>query len=231
MTLFFVFLGQVVQRFFTLTKSLVEDMLSEWVSVWTQVLSPTKNKVIRRRDLGLKSHPKDRRSRGRSCYPWIGGLACYPLQYRRSDLLSLTVLTKSAAAIFLFIYYTIHIYIIFLLLKTWKELLHCKSFSHCLHGKKWYCSCVKYVLNFNVSFTNDIVRPWTAQTRTALILYVTETKIAEFANKVDLDEPPDLGLHCLPSSLWILNMIYLEIFFLKICRREFCRVLLIIKSY
>ena len=60
---------------------------------------------------------------------------------------------------------------------------------------------MKYVLNFNVSFTNDIVRPWTPQTRTALILYVTETKIAEFANKVDLDEPPDLGLHCLPSSL------------------------------
>ena len=38
------------------------------------------------------------------------------------------------------------------------------------------------------------------------------TKIAEFANSVDLDEvahdePPHLDLHCLPSGLWILNMI------------------------
>ena len=35
---------------------------------------------------------------------------------------------------------------------------------------------------------------------------LTETKIAEFANSVDLDEmahnePPHLDLHCLPSSL------------------------------
>ena len=35
---------------------------------------------------------------------------------------------------------------------------------------------------------------------------VPETKIAEFANSVDLDEvahnePPHLDLHCLPSSL------------------------------
>ena len=39
-----------------------------------------------------------------------------------------------------------------------------------------------------------------------LILWVPETKIAEFANSVDLDEvahdePPHLGLHCLSSSL------------------------------
>ena len=36
-------------------------------------------------------------------------------------------------------------------------------------------------------------------------------KIAEFSNRVDLDEvahnePPHLDLHCLPSSLWLLNM-------------------------
>ena len=35
---------------------------------------------------------------------------------------------------------------------------------------------------------------------------LTQTKIAEFANSVDLDEvahhePPHLDLHCLPSSL------------------------------
>ena len=39
-----------------------------------------------------------------------------------------------------------------------------------------------------------------------------ETKIAEFANSVDLDEvahyePPHVDLHCLPSCLWILSMI------------------------
>ena len=39
-----------------------------------------------------------------------------------------------------------------------------------------------------------------------LTLKVPETKIAEFANSVDLDkvahnEPPHLELHCLPSSL------------------------------
>ena len=45
-----------------------------------------------------------------------------------------------------------------------------------------------------------------------LNLLVPETKIAEIANSVDLDdlahdEPPHLDLHCLPSGLWILNMI------------------------
>ena len=39
-----------------------------------------------------------------------------------------------------------------------------------------------------------------------------DMKIAEFANSVDLDEvahdePPHVDLHCLPSSLLILNMI------------------------
>ena len=39
-----------------------------------------------------------------------------------------------------------------------------------------------------------------------LTLHVLETKIAEFANSVDLDEvahdePPHQDLHCLPSSL------------------------------
>ena len=45
-----------------------------------------------------------------------------------------------------------------------------------------------------------------------LTLSVPETTIAEFENSIDLDEvahnePPHLDLHCLPSSLCILNMI------------------------
>ena len=45
-----------------------------------------------------------------------------------------------------------------------------------------------------------------------LILSLPETKIADFANSVDLDEvahkePPHLDLHCLPSSLCLLNII------------------------
>ena len=48
------------------------------------------------------------------------------------------------------------------------------------------------------------------RTRTAILtLSLPETKIAEFANSGDLDEPPHLDLHCLPSSLRILNMIQL----------------------
>ena len=40
--------------------------------------------------------------------------------------------------------------------------------------------------------------------------------MAEFANNVDLDEvaqnePPHLDIHCLPSSLLILNMIYMQL--------------------
>ena len=35
------------------------------------------------------------------------------------------------------------------------------------------------------------------------------TKIAEFANSVHLNEVAHQDLHCLPSSLWILNMLYL----------------------
>ena len=39
-----------------------------------------------------------------------------------------------------------------------------------------------------------------------LTLYVSETKIAEFSNSLDLDErahtePPHLDLHCFPSRL------------------------------
>ena len=34
-----------------------------------------------------------------------------------------------------------------------------------------------------------------------LTLSVPETKIAEFANSVDLDEASHLGLHCFSSSL------------------------------
>ena len=45
---------------------------------------------------------------------------------------------------------------------------------------------------------------------------IPETKIAEFANSVGLDEvahnePLYLDSHCLPSCLWILNMIKLEL--------------------
>ena len=35
----------------------------------------------------------------------------------------------------------------------------------------------------------------------ALTLEEPETKIAEFANSVDLDKATHLNLHCLPSSL------------------------------
>ena len=61
---------------------------------------------------------------------------------------------------------------------------------------------------------------------------VPKTQITEFANSVDLDElaynePPHLDLHCLTSSLWILSVLKLGLnFFLKICRRKFCRLLL-----
>ena len=52
------------------------------------------------------------------------------------------------------------------------------------------------------------------------------TKIAKFANSIELDEvahyePPHLDLHCLPCSLLILNMKYLDKAFFKICRRKF----------
>ena len=64
-----------------------------------------------------------------------------------------------------------------------------------------------------------------------LTLQLPETHIADFANSVDLDEvahfePPHLDLHYLPSSLWILSMIWLGLHFcFKICRRKFCRLL------
>ena len=48
---------------------------------------------------------------------------------------------------------------------------------------------------------------------TILTIKEPETKIAEFANSVDLDEvahePPHLDLHCLPFSRLILDMIQL----------------------
>ena len=47
---------------------------------------------------------------------------------------------------------------------------------------------------------------------TQLTLSLPQTKISEFANRVDLDEvahnePPYLDVHCLSSSLRFLNMI------------------------
>ena len=64
------------------------------------------------------------------------------------------------------------------------------------------------------------------------------TKIAEFANSVDLDvvahdEPPHLDLRCLPCSLWIFKfsicyslelhvLLLCFFFFWKICRRCHC---------
>ena len=58
-------------------------------------------------------------------------------------------------------------------------------------------------------------------------------KIAEFANSVDLDEvahnePPHLDLHCLPSALRILNMIYLGLnIFLKFADKKFVSLLVV----
>ena len=44
------------------------------------VYCPT-NKVIWRWDRGVMSHPKTGEAGNRSCDPWIGNLACYPLHY------------------------------------------------------------------------------------------------------------------------------------------------------
>ena len=60
---------------------------------------------------------------------------------------------------------------------------------------------------------------------------VPDTKLAEFANSLDLNEvahnePPHLDLHSLPANLWILNMIWFGLnIFLRIRRRKFCRQL------
>ena len=48
------------------------------------------------------------------------------------------------------------------------------------------------------------------------LLKLQETKIAEFANSVDLDEvahnePPHQDQQCLPSSLCILNLIHVQL--------------------
>ena len=62
------------------------------------------------------------------------------------------------------------------------------------------------------------------------------TKIAEFANSVDLDEvahtePPHLDLHYLPSSLWILNMIWLGLnIFWKFADENFVVCLSVVKE-
>ena len=60
-----------------------------------------------------------------------------------------------------------------------------------------------------------------------LTLQIPETKTAEFANSIDLDEvahnePPHLDLHCLPSSLCILNITSLALYiFLKFADEHF----------
>ena len=63
----------------------------------------------------------------------------------------------------------------------------------------------------NLKYTPPMHDP-KGMSSSSLTLSLPETQIAEFANRVDLDEvahnePPHLDLHCLPSSLWILNMI------------------------
>ena len=58
----------------------------------------------------------------------------------------------------------------------------------------------------------------------------------EFENNVDLDEvaqnePPHLDIHCLPSSLWILNMIYLGLkMFWKFADENFVVCFLVVKE-
>ena len=61
-----------------------------------------------------------------------------------------------------------------------------------------------------------------------LTLKAPKIKIVELANSADPDEVannelPHLNLHCLPSSVRILA--WMRIFFLKFCRRKFCRLL------
>ena len=61
-------------------------------------------------------------------------------------------------------------------------------------------TCKKLEIGFYVSDILSVVHVCFT-----LTLLVPETKIAEFANSVDLDEvayhEPNLDLHCLPSSL------------------------------
>ena len=60
--------------------------------------------------------------------------------------------------------------------------------------------------------------------------------MAELANSVDLDEmaqnePPHLDLHCLLSSLWILNMILLGLtIFWKFADENFVNCFLVVKE-
>ena len=56
-------------------------------------------------------------------------------------------------------------------------------------------------------------------------------EIAEIANHVDLDEvaqnePPHLDLHCLPSGLRILSMIYLDLTFFENLLTKICYLLI-----
>ena len=67
------------------------------------------------------------------------------------------------------------------------------------------------------------------------IALTLETKIAEFANNVDLDEvakePPHQDLHCFPSSLWILSMISLGLnTFWKFSDENFVVCFLVVES-
>ena len=66
----------------------------------------------------------------------------------------------------------------------------------------------------DLSIKRSKVNQGSSSEQTLLTLSVPETKIAEFANSVDLDEvahnePPHPDLHCLLSNLQILNMIQL----------------------
>ena len=62
------------------------------------------------------------------------------------------------------------------------------------------------------------------------------TKTIEFANSVDLDEvahnePPHLDLHCLSSSLWILNVVQLGFkFFWKFADENFVVCFSVVKE-
>ena len=69
----------------------------------------------------------------------------------------------------------------------------------------------------------------------AFKISVPETKIAEFANSVDLDEvahdePPRLDLHCLPSRFCVVIKIKLRLnFFLKFSDENFVVCFLVVK--
>ena len=90
-------------------------------------------------------------------------------------------------------------------------------------GNAWQASCPVHgqVLFFYLSWCSNfrirILYSTSIGSYWLLTIFVdnslsTRDKIAEFANSVDLDEvahnePPHLDLLCLPSSLWIINII------------------------